>query len=74
MGKISTVDGRNTVEGKRSTVEGNEFALVNVGKEQKSKKAVVPPYFFLDFWCILAKGRGRGRGRGRGKKQSSSRS
>ena len=43
--KISTVDGRSTVDGKdldspgrKKPVEGNEFALVNVGKEQKSKK------------------------------------
>ena len=53
--KTSTVDGRITVDGKEldspggKTVEGNEFALVNVGKEQNSKKGRSSALFFETF-------------------------
>ena len=50
--KTSTVGGRITVDGKeldspgaKKPVEGNEFALVNVGKEQKSKKGHSSAFF-----------------------------
>ena len=64
--KISTVDGRITVDGKdldspgrKKPVEGNEFALVNVGKEQKSKKGRSSALFFR-FFVYFGKGQRQG--------------
>ena len=65
--KTSTVDGRITVDGKEldspggKTVEGNEFALVNVGKEQNSKKGRSSALFFVLF-VYFGKGQGQGQG------------
>ena len=65
IGKISTVEGRITVDGKdldsperKKPVEGNEFALVNVGKKQNSKKGRSSALFFVHF-VYFGKGQGQ---------------